>query len=72
MARMHANMACGEGTIVQVRASPTPCRIVSMALTTLPHRTFGLCGTIINEREKRGWKKPGLMHNSVSTQNPIH
>jgi len=52
MARMHANMACGEGTIVQVRASPTPCRIVSMALTTLPHRTFGLCGTIINERER--------------------
>ena len=25
-----------------------------MALNTLSHRTFNLCGTIINEREKRG------------------
>ena len=68
MARMHANMACGEGTIVQVRASPTPCRIVSMALTTLPHRTFGLCGTIINERESEERKKLGLMQDPVSTR----
>ena len=33
-----------------------PCRMVSIALNILPHRTFYLCGTIINERE-REWKE---------------
>jgi hypothetical protein len=31
---------------------PNPlCRMVSIALIIPPHRTFSLCGTIINERE---------------------
>ena len=38
------------------------CRIVSIALIMLPYRIFGLCGTIINEREKKigSHARPGV------------
>ena len=44
-----------------------PLRMVSMALTTLPCRTFSLCDTILIKRESEERKKLGLMHDIAST-----
>ena len=42
--------------------------MVSITLNILPHRTFCLCGTIINDRESGKSKKLGLMQDPVSNK----
>ena len=40
--------------------------MVFIALNIAPHRTFSLCGTIVNEKESGEGKKLGHMQNPVS------
>jgi hypothetical protein len=59
--------------VVGYMGSPNPPpRMVSMALTTLPCRTFSLCDTILIKRESEERKKLGLMQDTASTREPMH
>uniref|UniRef100_A0A0E0P182 Secreted protein n=1 Tax=Oryza rufipogon TaxID=4529 RepID=A0A0E0P182_ORYRU len=55
--------------VQRAKGSPNPpLRMVSMVLTTLPRRTFSLCGTILIKRESEERKKLGLIQDSFNTR----